>query len=417
MAKYVVHGGARLCGEVSVHGAKNAVLPILAATLLLEESKIDNCPDLSDVSAACAILEHLGCKIERGENQINVKPGELSAYCVPESLMREMRSSVVFLGAIIARCGRARVSMPGGCELGPRPIDLHLSALEKLGVKIEEDHGYLNCTTGGRLEGASISLDLPSVGATENIMLAACTAKGETVIHNPAREPEIVDLANFLQKAGAKIHIGENGTIYIQGVDKLTTAEHSVIPDRIAAATYLCGAAITGGEILLKNVVPSHMTAIMPMLEEIGCKLRVASNSIHLGAPGRPRAPGLIRTMPYPGFPTDAQSPLMAVCTLAEGSTIFVENIFENRYKHVAELLRMGAKIKIEGRMAVVEGVRDLHGTRLVCTDLRGGACLCLAALAANGTSDVEQIYHIERGYQDFEGNLKSLGARIEKVG
>jgi len=416
MAKYIVEGGRRLSGEVDIHGAKNAVLPILAATLLVGKSTILNSPSLSDVSAACDILRHLGCTVTMEDGCINVIADELVSSTIPENLMREMRSSIVFLGAIIARCGQARVSMPGGCELGPRPIDLHLSALEKLGVKIEEDHGYLNCTVPEKLRGASIILDFPSVGATENIILAACTAQGDTIIHNPAREPEIIDLANFLQKAGAKIYIGENGTIYIQGVDKLNDLEHSVIPDRIEAATYLCCAAITGGEVLVKKAIPDHMTSLIPILEEAGCKLRISESAIHLSAPSRPKAPKLVRTMPYPGFPTDAQSPLMALCCIAEGSTLFVENIFENRYKHVGELARMGAKIQVEGRAAAVEGVKKLHGAKLVCTDLRGGAALCLAALVGCGKSEIRDIYHIERGYQDFDKNLNALGAVIDKI-
>ena len=416
MAKYIVRGGNRLSGEVSIHGAKNAVLPILAATLLVPSSTILDCPNLSDVSTACAILAHLGCAVTRQDSTVSVSANELISCTIPEHLMGEMRSSVVFLGAIIARCGQARVSMPGGCELGPRPINLHLSALEKLGVRIVEDHGYLNCTAPTRLRGANIILDFPSVGATENIMLAAVTALGETVIHNPAREPEILDLAAFLQKAGAKIHFGENGTIYIQGVEALRSTEHTVIPDRIEAATYLCAGAITGGEILINKTDNRHMTALLPLLEESGCKLRMSERSIHLTAPSRIKALGPVRTMPYPGFPTDAGSPLMALCCLAQGSSVFVENIFENRYKHAAELARMGAKIRIEGRVAIVEGVRQLHGASLTCTDLRGGAALCLAALAAEGQSEIRDTYHIDRGYQDFDANLARLGARIDTI-
>jgi len=413
MAEYIIKGGAALSGEVDIHGAKNAVLPILAATLLTPKSTILNCPKLSDVSVACSILEHLGCGVKRQDDCINVDADQLTSSTIHEDLMRKMRSSIVFLGAIIARCGQARVSLPGGCELGPRPINLHIESLEKLGVKIVEDHGYLNCTAPNRLRGTSISLEIPSVGATENIMLAACTAQGETVIHNPAREPEINDLAAFLQKAGAKIYIGENGTIYIQGVDRLCQVEHSVIPDRIEAATYLCCAAITGGQVQLKKAKTSHMTALLPLLEEAGCQLKVTGDSIYLAAPKRPKAPKVVRTNPYPGFPTDAQSPFMALSCIAEGSSIFVENIFENRYKHVAELVRMGAKIKVEGKVAVVEGVPALHGAEVVCTDLRGGACLCCAALAAQGQSRIKDIYHVQRGYQDFEPALKALGADI----
>ncbi|MDR2933255.1 MAG: UDP-N-acetylglucosamine 1-carboxyvinyltransferase [Oscillospiraceae bacterium] len=416
MAKYKIEGGSRLSGEIKIHGAKNSVLPILAATLLTKESTIHNCPDLTDVVAACNILRYLGCAIDTQDEDIHIVPEELSCCDIPDGLMREMRSSVVFLGAIIARCGKARVSLPGGCELGPRPIDLHLSSLEKLGVVIAEDHGYLECSVPDKLRGANILLPFPSVGATENIMLAACTAEGDTVIHNPAREPEIEDLANFLNKAGAKVTIRENGSIYISGVQGLTAVEYSVIPDRIAAATYLCCAAITGGEVLLKSVVPEHMNAIFPMLEEAGCAVMVDQDSVFLRMTGRPKAIKLVRTMPYPGFPTDAQSPLMALSCIATGTSVYVENIFESRYKHAAELARMGARINIEGRVAVVEGVETLHGATMVCTDLRGGAALVTAALAAEGMSEITHISHIERGYQDFDKNLASLGANIVKV-
>ncbi|MDR2909479.1 MAG: UDP-N-acetylglucosamine 1-carboxyvinyltransferase [Oscillospiraceae bacterium] len=416
MTGYTVEGGRKLSGDVTVHGAKNAVLPILAATLLADHSTLLNCPSLTDVNAACNILEHLGCSVVREDNSITVSAESLADCIVPEHLMREMRSSVVFLGAIIARCGKARVSMPGGCELGPRPIDLHLSALEKMGVVVEEEHGYLNCTVPDRLRGATISLTFPSVGATENIMLAACTAEGETVIHNPAREPEIIDLANFLQKAGANIRIVENGTIYIRGVKALRGVEHRVIPDRIAAATYLCAAAVTGGDVLLREVVPAHLFSIFPVLEEAGCSISHVGGAVRLFAPKRPAPFRCIRTMPYPGFPTDAQSPVMAVSCLAKGTSLFVENIFENRYKQAGELMRMGARIKVEGKVAVVEGVAKLHGASVVCTDLRGGASLCLAALAAEGKSEITDIRHIERGYQDFDKNLISLGAIMEKT-
>lgn len=415
MASYRIEGGVRLSGELTVHGAKNSVLPILAATLLTKESVIHNCPKLTDVDAACNILSYLGCSIVREGESVNIVPGTLSCCDIPDNLMREMRSSVVFLGAIIARCGMARVSLPGGCELGPRPIDLHLTALEKLGVEITEDHGYLECKADRRLKGASILLPFPSVGATENAMLAACTAKGQTVIHNPAREPEIEDLISFLNTAGAKINIGENGSIYIEGVDELGAVEHRVIPDRIAAATYLCCAAITGGEVFLRGVEPSHLEAVFPMLEESGCVVKTERAAIYLRMNGRPGPIKLVRTMPYPGFPTDAQSPLMALSCVADGTSVYVENIFESRYRHAAELVRMGARIKIEGRVAVVEGVSRLHGAPVVCTDLRGGAALVTAALAAEGVSEITHIHHIERGYQDFDANLASLGADIVK--
>lgn len=416
MAKYLIEGGNRLSGELVVHGAKNSVLPILAATLLTKQSILHNCPALSDVTAACNILNYLGCSTQREGDTVTILSESLSCCDIPDDLMREMRSSVVFLGAIIARCGKARVSLPGGCELGPRPIDLHLSSLEKLGVTITENHGYLECSVREQLRGAAISLPFPSVGATENIMLAACTAEGETIVSNAAREPEIEDLANFLNAAGANIKIKENGTIYIHGVDKLHSTQYSVISDRIAAATYLCCAAITGGDILLRNVIPSHLTAVFPVLEEAGCTIRINNDTIYLASIARPRPIKMVRTMPYPGFPTDAQSPLMALACVANGTSVFVENIFESRYKHAAELARMGTKIKIEGRVAVVEGVSRLHGAPLVCTDLRGGAALCTAALVAEGTSEINKIFHIERGYQDFDKNLSSLGVNIKRI-
>lgn len=400
-----------------MHGAKNSVLPILAATLLTGESVLHNCPALSDVDAACHILTYLGCTIERVQNSIIIHSDQLTGCDIPDHLMREMRSSVVFLGAIIAQCGKARVSLPGGCELGPRPIDLHLDALRKLGATIQDDHGYLQCRVEKKLQGATITLPFPSVGATENILLTACIAEGETVVHNPAREPEIDDLIGFLNAAGACIAMKENGSIVVNGVPRLHHVEYSVMPDRIATATYLCCAAITGGDVMLDKVIPEHLSAVYPVLEEMGCVLRYEKRRIHLRAPEQLHAARLIRTMPYPGFPTDAQSPMMALSCFAQGTSVYVENIFESRYKHVAELTRMGANIKVEGRVAVVEGVEKLHAASVVCTDLRGGAALVTAALAADGICGIDKIYHIERGYQDFDKNLTMLGASIKTVG
>lgn len=412
MAKYYIEGGKRLSGELTMHGAKNSVLPILAATLLTGHSVLHNCPDLTDVGAACNILEHLGCRVQREGDRVEIHSDNLCGCEIPNHLMREMRSSIVFLGAIIARCGQARISLPGGCELGPRPIDLHLSAMRKLGAVIREEHGFLECSVPDKLRGATISLPFPSVGATENILLAACTAEGETIINNPAREPEIDDLIGFLKAAGAKIRWKESA-ICIKGIKKLSAVEYAVIPDRIAAATYLCCAAITGGDILLHGVLPSHLAMIFPVLEEAGCTILPRDNTIYLKAPPWPKAVKIIRTMPYPGFPTDAQSPMMALSCVSQGTSVYVENIFESRYKHVAELMRMGANIKVEGRVAVVEGVERLHGAPVVCTDLRGGAALVVAALAAEGESEIAHIAHIERGYQDLDKNLASLGAVI----
>lgn len=416
MAKYLIEGGNRISGELSIHGAKNAALPILAAALMCKHSEIHNCPRLSDVAAACNILMALGCKVERQGDIIIIDAENACNSEIPDDLMREMRSSVVFLGAIIQRCAKARISFPGGCELGPRPIDMHLDGLKKLGVIIHEDHGYLDCTLEGRARGTDINLPFPSVGATENIMLVAVTAEGRTVIHNAAREPEISDLAGFLRACGANIDIRGDGTIVIEGVKELkNSVEYTVIPDRIATATYLCTAAITGGEILIKNTEPNHLAAVLPVFEEMGCRVTSGKNMIYLKGNGILKPVKMVRTMPYPAFPTDAQSPLMATTTVANGTSVFVENIFESRYKHVSELIRMGARIKVEGRVAVVEGVSELHSAQLQCTDLRGGAALCIAALTAQGISEINDIKHIERGYEDFEINLSTLGAKISR--
>ena len=416
MEKILIRGGTRLEGSLCVHGAKNAVLPILAASLLTEQCVLHNCPWLTDVEAACHILECLGAKTGREGNSIIVRSGAQCCSSIPSELMHKMRSSIVFLGAIVARCGEARISMPGGCELGPRPIDLHLSALERLGVQIKEEHGFLECRVKDRLRGAQVTLPFPSVGATENIMIAAVLADGETVVKNAAREPEINDLADFLNKCGAKVSIDPAGDIHIAGVKRLHSAEHTVIGDRIVAATYLCAGAITGGDVTITGICSDHLSAVYPCLEGMGCTLQLAADRVRLRATDRLKPLNLVRTMPYPGFPTDAQSPLMAVSCLAKGSSLFVENIFESRYKHVPELCRMGADIKVEGRMAVVCGVEQLYSTTAYCTDLRGGAAIAVAALAAKGESELRCIEHIRRGYASFEEHLCSLGAQVQCV-
>lgn len=414
VSKLVIDGGNPILGEIPIHGAKNSSLPLLAATILgAGESILHNCPMLSDVDAACRILSYLGCEIRREGNTVIVNTENLSHFDVPDELMREMRSSVVFLGAIVARLGNARISFPGGCDLGARPIDLHLSALRQLGLVIKEEHGYLDCRVDGRLKGAQISLSFPSVGATENIMLAAVTAQGETIINNAAQEPEIVDLANFLNKCGAKISGAGKSCITIEGVDHLTGAEHTVIPDRIVAATYLCCAAATDGEIMLHNVNPEDIASILPVLREMGCRVLTSEDSVYLKGRKRLKKGGTIRTMPYPGFPTDAQALLMALASMADSTTVFVENIFENRYKHAGELCRMGADIKIEGKVAVVQGVKQLYGAQVRATDLRGGAALVIAGLAAQGQTVIRDICHVKRGYEKIDENLRNLGADI----
>lgn len=417
MSEITVNGGKRLKGEINVQGAKNSVLPLLAATLLCKgECVVHNCPELSDVDTSIKILTRMGCSCIRDGYSVIIDSREVSSFEIPENLMREMRSSVVFLGAIIGRMGKAVISSPGGCELGPRPIDLHLSSLQKMGVNIKEEHGFLYCDTPNGLHGAEITLSFPSVGATENIILAAATAKGETVIHNAAKEPEISDLADFLNSAGARIYGSGSDTVYIHGVERLGSTEHTVIPDRIAAATYMAGAAVTGGKITLKGIMPSHMVAILSVFRECGCDINLSGKVLTISQSGALQRIPTIRSLVYPGFPTDAGPIVIAMLTKAKGTSVFSENIFENRYRYIDELKRLGAKIKTEGKIAVIEGTDSLSGANCKCTDLRGGAALTVAALAANGTTVIGDIHHIERGYEDIVGSFQKLGADINYI-
>ena len=416
MSELVINGGKKLSGEICVQGAKNSVLPVLAATVLCGgECVIHNCPELSDVETSLKILAHLGCGCKKDGDTVAVNAKDISDYSIPDTLMREMRSSVVFLGAVIGRTGKAVISSPGGCELGPRPIDLHLSSLNKMGVTVREEHGYLNCTAENGLHGAEITLNFPSVGATENIILSAVLAEGDTVIHGAAKEPEISDLADFLNSAGARINGCGSDTVRIRGVKTLGGAEHSIIPDRIVAATYMACAAVTGGNITLKNVMPPHMASILWLFNESGCKVNINGKSINLLSPQRLLRVPTVRSLVYPGFPTDAGPIAAALLCKADGTSVFVENIFENRFRYVDELKRFGAKIKTEGKIAVIEGVTELSAADCKATDLRGGAALVIAALAANGKSKIGEIQHIERGYEDITENLRLIGADISK--
>ena len=417
MAILAVDGRRRLSGETAVQGSKNAPLPILAGTLLCaDECIVHNCPDLSDVEASLSILRYLGCSASRDDGTLAVDTRGMVRSDIPEELMHRMRSSIIFLGALVARTGRARMSYPGGCELGPRPIDLHLSSLRRLGVEITDEHGELVCTAPEGLHGAGIALPFPSVGATENIMIAACTADGTTIISNAAREPEISDLADFLNACGAHIDGAGESTVMIDGVSRLHGAVHAIIPDRIVAATLLCAAAVTRSDITLRRVIPSHLSSIIPIFEQSGCEAEFCGSDLRFCAPYKLRSSKLIRTMPYPGFPTDAQAPMMSVAALCDGITVFVENMFESRYRHVGELCRLGANIRVEGKVAVVDGVRRLLSANVAAHDLRGAAALVVAALAAHGRSEISGIGYLERGYERFELVLSALGADIKKI-
>ncbi len=418
MNKIIVEGGRKLNGELTIQGAKNSVLPILVATLLVNGiSVIHNCPRLTDVDATIKILRYLGCKVSREGHTVMVDSSTMCRQDVPDSLMREMRSSIVFLGGIIGRTGKAVLSTPGGCEIGLRPIDLHLSAMEQFGARVTLENGFIVCSAEEKgVCGTRIVLSFPSVGATENIILAATLAKGTTVISNAAREPEITDLADFLNKCGAKISGAGESTITVEGVSQLHSAEHTIIPDRIVASTYMIATAMTGGTVCFKDIVPSHLGPIIQPLRESGCHITVKGRNITLSSPKQLKRIKMIRTMPHPGFPTDVQAQMMALTTIADGTSVFIENIFESRFKHIGELLRFGAKIHAEGRMAVVEGVKSLNGANVKATDLRGGSAMILAGLAAKGTTEISEIHHIDRGYEEPEKVLSLLGAEVKRV-
>lgn len=415
MSKLEITGGRKMEGEIEVRGAKNAVLPILAAAILSDgKNIIYNCPRLRDVEMTIEVLKNLGCRVKWEKNCLEVDSSGISGYTIPDDLMRQMRSSIIFLGAIISKFGKAEVSMPGGCEIGNRPIDLHLKALRQLGIGITESHGFIHCIAE-HPEAADIHLDFPSVGATENTMLAACMIDGITVIENAAREPEIVDLQNFLNRMGAKIKGAGSDTITIEGVHKLYGVEYSVIPDRIAAATYLACAASSDGTVILKNADSSHMGAMINILKDMGCRMYTEKTKIILQPARVLKSVATLKTMPYPGFPTDIQSPFMALATQCRGTTVFVENIFENRFQHVEELVRMGADIQTDGRVAVVIGKSRLTGAKVMAKELRGGAALVVAALAAEGKTEIDNVKYIDRGYENIERVLSSCGIDIKR--
>ena len=408
-----LRGGNRLEGACFVQGSKNASLPIIAASIISPaRSELLNVPQLRDVDAALRILRHLGCTAEQWGSDVYIDSSGLCRSTIPHSLMVEMRSSVIFMGALIARCGSARLSLPGGCQLGKRPIDLHLAALRQLGAEIDESGGEINCQAQ-ELHGADITLPFPSVGATENIMLAAVRAKGDTVIRGAAREPEIVALQEYLRAMGLNVTGAGSSTICIGAFKPEKAVSHRIIPDRIVASTIACAAAATGGNVEMRGVDPSHFSTVLHFLKLAGCDIMNSKRSVRIRSRGKLSAVGEVSTEPYPGFPTDAQPVLMAALLKAEGRTVITENIFENRYRQVPELQRLGADIAVSGRQAEIWGVDCLHGSALTATDLRGGAAMLVAALAARGESTVFDDGHITRGYERFDMRLRSLGADI----
>lgn len=416
MAKIIVEKSAPLKGTVKVSGAKNSVLPIIAASLLAQDNCVlEDIPGLKDVEVICEVLGALGAKVNSNHKGIiEINASKLHDIEAPYELIRKMRASFLVMGPLLARKGKARIALPGGCAIGTRPIDLHLKGFQALGAKIELGHGYVEASAD-RLIGSKVYLDFPSVGATENIMMAATMAEGTTIIENVAEEPEIVDLANFLNSLGAKIKGAGTDTIKIQGVKELGGSRHTVIPDRIEAGTFMIAAAITGGDVTVLNALPDHLKPITAKLRECGMTIDEFDDNIRVRANGKSLSTD-IKTLPYPGFPTDAQAQFMSLLTVAQGTSVVIETVFENRFMHVDELKRMGANIKIEGRSAVVQGVDRLQGAQVKATDLRAGAALILAGMVADGPTEISDIYHVDRGYVEIEEKLRGLGAKIRRT-
>jgi len=413
--KLVIRGGKRLKGEVEISGAKNAALPIVVASLLASgTSMVSRVPNLKDVLTIGQLIRHLGAEFSHEDNKTVINTERIRIFEAPYELVRTMRASVLVLGPLVAKFGKAKVSLPGGCAIGARPINLHLMGFEKMGAKIELESGYV-MAKAKRLKGASVYFDIPTVTGTENLMMAATLAKGMTLLENAAREPEVVDLANALISMGAKIKGAGESVIEIEGVDELRPLNYSVIPDRIETGTFMTFAGITGGDIIIKGCKLEHLDAPIIKLKEAGLVFEHKTEGIRVIGPSRPKATD-IKTMPYPGFPTDMQAQFMAIMSMAEGTSMIKETIFENRFMHVAELKRMGADITVEGSTATVKGVSRLKGAPLMATDLRASASLIVAALAAEGETVIHRIYHLERGYEKMEEKLLRLGAYVRKV-
>jgi len=415
MDKFIINGGEKLCGSVQVDCAKNAYLPILAATILCEDKIVLNkCPDFVDIKNMCLILEKLGLEVVMREDKLYINGSKANKSFIPVELAKELRSSIFALGALLGRFHQARVAYPGGCDIGLRPIDLHLKGLRDLGVKIVESHGYINCD-GNNMRGGMVHFDSPSVGATENLMMAGVLARGNTTIINAAKEPEIVDLQHFLNAMGSKVSGAGTSVITIEGVKELHGCEYTPIPDRIIAGTYLIAGAITGGELMIENCIPQHFSSLYNKLQKSGCKIKVFSDRIYLESTGRLKAVNFIETTPYPGFPTDLQAQMLTLQAVSKGSCIVQENLFETRFKFVPELIKMGANIKVNHQTAYVTGVKTLLGADVYSSDLRGGVALVLAGLCAQGYTTVHNIHHIDRGYAKLEQTFSKLGARIRR--
>jgi UDP-N-acetylglucosamine 1-carboxyvinyltransferase len=417
LEKIIVRGGQKLYGTVKVEGAKNAVLPVLAATLLASDGKsvIRDVPTLSDVYTINEVLRNLNAQVVFENNTVLVDASRVLKDEAPFEYVRKMRASVLVMGSLLARNGRARVALPGGCAIGSRPIDQHLKGFEAMGARVKVGNGFIEAEVDGRLKGAKIYLDFPSVGATENIMMAATLAQGTTIIENVAKEPEIVDLANFLNKMGARVKGAGTGTLKIEGVDVLFGADHAIIPDRIEAGTFMVAAAITGGNVLVQGAVPEHLSSLIAKMEEMGIEIYEEEDGIRVIGTDHMKAVD-IKTMPHPGFPTDMQSQMMALLLRAEGTSMITETVFENRFMHVEEFRRMNADIKIEGRSVILNGPANLQGAEVAATDLRAGAALILTGLVSEGMTRVTELKHIDRGYVNFHGKLAALGADIERV-
>ena len=418
MEKIIVRGGRRLSGSVKVEGAKNAVLPVIAASLLASDGKsvIRDVPTLSDVYTINEVLRFLNADVVFKDNCVTVDASGDLLVEAPFEYVRKMRASVLVMGSLLARNGRARVALPGGCAIGSRPIDQHLKGFEAMGAKVKVGNGFIEAEAeNGRLHGAKIYLDFPSVGATENIMMAAVLAEGTTVIENVAKEPEIVDLANFLNKMGAKVKGAGTGTIRIEGVDVLFGADHTIIPDRIEAGTFMVAAAITGGNVFVQGAIPEHLTSLIAKMEEMGITILEEGNGVRVIGTDHLKAVD-IKTMPHPGFPTDMQSQMMALLLHAKGTSMITETVFENRFMHVEEFRRMNADLKIEGRSVVINGPSNLQGAEVTATDLRAAAALIVSGLVADGITCITELKHLDRGYVDFHKKLASLGANIERI-